>query len=105
MSTLNVPVVMMADVAPAAGRMSGPFCPMANTRKLLTPTTRATVPGPSENPSATGICPGMPGAGELHHGTGREFKDGECAFRKAETHAIQNTDTKEIHVLNIELKK
>ncbi len=37
--------------------------------------------------------------------TDREFKDGECSFRKAETHAIQNTDTKEIHVLNVELKK
>lgn len=37
--------------------------------------------------------------------TDREFKDGECAFRKAETHAIQNTDTKEIHVINVELKK
>jgi len=37
--------------------------------------------------------------------TDREFKDGECTFRPAETHAIQNTDTKEIHVLNVELKK
>jgi len=37
--------------------------------------------------------------------TDREFKDGECSFRTAETHAIQNTDTKEIHVINVELKK
>jgi len=37
--------------------------------------------------------------------TDREFKTGECSFRTAETHAIQNTDTKEIHVLNVELKK
>lgn len=35
----------------------------------------------------------------------REFKDGECSFRTAETHAIQNTGTTEIHVLNVELKK
>jgi predicted metal-dependent enzyme (double-stranded beta helix superfamily) len=35
----------------------------------------------------------------------REFKDGECTFRTAETHAIQNTDTHDIHVINVELKK
>jgi quercetin dioxygenase-like cupin family protein len=37
--------------------------------------------------------------------TDRELKDGECLFRSAETHAVQNTGTDEIHVLTIELKK
>ncbi|MDQ6938557.1 MAG: cytoplasmic protein [Verrucomicrobiota bacterium] len=37
--------------------------------------------------------------------TEREFKDGECTFRTAETHAIQNTDTHDIHVINVELKE
>jgi quercetin dioxygenase-like cupin family protein len=37
--------------------------------------------------------------------TDREFKDGECTFRPAETHAIQNTDTHDLHVINVELKK
>jgi quercetin dioxygenase-like cupin family protein len=37
--------------------------------------------------------------------TDRELKDNECVFRSAESHAVQNTDTHEIHVLTIELKK
>ena len=37
--------------------------------------------------------------------TDTEFKDGQCVFRKAETHALQNTGTDEIHVINVELKK
>ncbi|MFL6595960.1 MAG: cupin domain-containing protein [Chthoniobacterales bacterium] len=37
--------------------------------------------------------------------TDRELKDGECLFRSAESHAVQNTGTSEIHVLTIELKK
>ena len=37
--------------------------------------------------------------------TDRELKDGDCAFRPAETHAVQNTGTTKLHVLTIELKK
>jgi quercetin dioxygenase-like cupin family protein len=37
--------------------------------------------------------------------TERTFKDGECVFRKGETHAVENAGEKEIHVLNIELKR
>jgi len=37
--------------------------------------------------------------------TDRELKDNQCAMRPAETHAVQNTGTTDIHVLTIELKK
>ena len=35
----------------------------------------------------------------------RMSKDGECVFREAETHSVENTGSKPIHVLNIELKR
>ena len=35
----------------------------------------------------------------------RMSKDGECVFREGETHSVENTDSKPIHVLNIELKR
>jgi quercetin dioxygenase-like cupin family protein len=37
--------------------------------------------------------------------TDRTFKDGECVFRKGETHMVENVGKKTVHVLNIELKK
>ena len=37
--------------------------------------------------------------------TDRDLKDSECIFRPAETHAVQNTGTENMHVITIELKK
>jgi quercetin dioxygenase-like cupin family protein len=37
--------------------------------------------------------------------TTRTSKDGECLFRKAETHEVTNSSNTELHVLNIELKR
>jgi len=37
--------------------------------------------------------------------TDRELKDNDCVFRPAESHAVQNTGSTDIHVLTIELKK
>jgi mannose-6-phosphate isomerase-like protein (cupin superfamily) len=37
--------------------------------------------------------------------TDRTFKNGECVYREGETHEIENTGKKALHVLNIELKK
>lgn len=37
--------------------------------------------------------------------TDTTMKAGECKWRKAETHAVENTGKTEVHVLNIELKR
>ena len=37
--------------------------------------------------------------------TEKEYKDGECIFRPAETHAVQNGGSTDLHVVTIELKK
>ena len=37
--------------------------------------------------------------------TDATMKSGECQFRKAEKHSVENTGKSDIHVLNIELKR
>lgn len=37
--------------------------------------------------------------------TEHTYKEGECVFRKGETHMVENIGEKPTHVLNIELKK
>jgi hypothetical protein len=36
--------------------------------------------------------------------TDMTLKTGDCKWRKAEKHAVENTGKTEVHVLNIELK-